>query len=742
MSPRARRLLLALVAAGVLVRAAYLVAPVMDSDQAVFGLQARHVLLGEFPVFSWGYAYIGTPQSYLAAAVFALVGSSRLVLDAVPLLLAIPFVLACHALGRTWKGPALGLAAAALVAIAPPYLALHGAWARHGYMDTLLLGSVILLLAARLGRDLGGGPREARRFAALGLVGGVAWWVNVSSLFYLVPAALFLLLVDWRVVARRGPWLALGFFLLGSAPFWLWNAGHAFTTLRLFKGREGGAAAPGQLARILAEGVPTILGARGSHARTNFLPGASEALLALYAVALAWLLWRALAALRAGRRPEPPVALLLLCVATAGGLLGVSRYGEAITAEGTKRYLLPLYPTVLLLGALFLDRVRERSRPLFAGLLALPLGLALYGNVVSNPWVRGELPAYRAERAQDAALFAWLRARGLTRVYATDYWLAPRLTFDAGEAIVFAQPAGDRHPPYPRLVDAAPRVAYVFAGGEAEPFAASLRGIGATFERTQVGPYVVFHDFRAAAPPEAVVALPPDGWRATASAIATPPGRAFDRDVDTSWYSGEPQRPGQFFQLDLGRPTRVAKVGLLPPRPSIGAPRGYRIEVSADGERWEETAAIAAARWSLDWGAGQPRMGPRHHVVTVFAPREVRYVRVTQTGADPRWWWAIGEIFVYGPPAGDRREPGPARALLERGREDERAGRLGAAARAYWEATRLEPGLEAAHARLAAAYEEARVPLEGAAPPPVRAQAFEALGLWLKAARESLEAGR
>lgn len=729
--------LLLLVILGGLVRAGYLVTPLMDSDQAVHGLQSRHLLRGEFAVFQWGLAYMGTPQAFLTAVAFALLGPSRLVLDAVPLVLSLGFILVTYRLGREVAGEDAGLASAALVALAPPYLAIFGAWARHGYMDSLLLGSLVLLLALRLARRPLGPHEEARLFALLGFVGGLAWWVNLLSLFYLLPAVLFLLLRDWRCVGRRGPWVALAFFLLGSAPFWLFNLRHAFWSFNLFKGGDVGRA-PGQLLRVAAEGLPAILGARSSYADTRFVPGLSEVVVALYALAVAWLVWRGLSGFWQERRVEPGVGLLILFFAGAGLLTAVSRQAEIISAEGTKRYLLPLYSALPVLLAGFLVQVRGASRPLAAVLLALPLALHLYGNVVGYPSTKGEVPGFREARAQDEALFQFLRSRDLTRVYVTDYWLAPRLTFDAGEAVIFGQPAGDRYPPYTALVDAAPRVGYLFALRAGGPFAAGLRGIGAAFERTEVGPYEVFHDFRPPAGVEALASLGPAGWRATASATRTPPDLILDRDVDTTWFSGEPQRPGQFVQVDLGRPVGIQKVALLSPRPSIGFPRGYRIGVSADGRTWQETAAVPATPWSLDWDRGQPRMGPPDRVVSVFASREVRYVRVEQTGSDPRWQWAVGELFVYGQgPPGAAAEPAAVPPALERAEGHEAAGRLPEAAREYWRLTRLAPELEVAHARLAALYDRTGVPLEGAAAPVgARALAFERLGLWGKAARE------
>ena len=42
-----------------------------DSDEAVEGLMARHVLNGELPAFFWGQAFKGVPEVYAAAGAFA-----------------------------------------------------------------------------------------------------------------------------------------------------------------------------------------------------------------------------------------------------------------------------------------------------------------------------------------------------------------------------------------------------------------------------------------------------------------------------------------------------------------------------------------------------------------------------------------------------------------------------------------------------------------------------------------------
>jgi hypothetical protein len=51
---------------------------------AIVGLMGRHILQGEFPVFFWGQPFAGTLESFLAAVLFFVFGSSRLTLALPP----------------------------------------------------------------------------------------------------------------------------------------------------------------------------------------------------------------------------------------------------------------------------------------------------------------------------------------------------------------------------------------------------------------------------------------------------------------------------------------------------------------------------------------------------------------------------------------------------------------------------------------------------------------------------------
>jgi len=109
-------------------------------------------------------------------------------------------------------------------------------------------------------------------------------------------------------------------------------------------------------------------------------------------------------------------------------------------------------------------------------------------------------------------LIAFLDAEEITAGY-SNYWIAFRIAFLSGERIVFDPvlppkpdllwtPFYQRYPPYGARVSAAQSIAYVTANVPEVEIAleAWFRDRGTTYRRTEVGIYVVYHDF-APGPP-------------------------------------------------------------------------------------------------------------------------------------------------------------------------------------------------------------------------------------------------
>lgn len=177
---------------------------VIDGDEAVVAIQAQHILRGEFPLYFYGQAYMGSLEAYLIALVFAIAGSSVWTLRSEPILLSLLLV------WLTWRlAAALGDLAhlsqssrlvfqsvAALVAAMPPlYDTVVELRVLGGYIETFVLMLLLLLCALRLTQrwDAGALPRElAWRWAGIGFVIGLGLWVDPLIISAVAAAALWI----------------------------------------------------------------------------------------------------------------------------------------------------------------------------------------------------------------------------------------------------------------------------------------------------------------------------------------------------------------------------------------------------------------------------------------------------------------------------------------------------------------------------------------------------------------------
>lgn len=75
-----------------------------DSDEAVVGLMAKHILAGERPVFFYGQTYMGSLDAYLTAVSFHLLGASVFSMRLVQLLLFVLLILSTYRLALRLYG--------------------------------------------------------------------------------------------------------------------------------------------------------------------------------------------------------------------------------------------------------------------------------------------------------------------------------------------------------------------------------------------------------------------------------------------------------------------------------------------------------------------------------------------------------------------------------------------------------------------------------------------------------------
>ncbi|HEX8036106.1 MAG TPA: hypothetical protein VF510_19775, partial [Ktedonobacterales bacterium] len=227
----AHGVLAAILALAVVVRVSLLArdVPTLDSDQSVVGLMALHLLRGEWSVFYWGQPYMGSLEAMLVAPFLWLFGASSFVLHLATLCAALAFLVAIYLTGAAIYSRAVGLVAAALLAVGPAFFVVWSVRASGGYIETLLLGQALLLLVLMSSGAKGVGARYA---GAIGLVAGVVLWTNLLALPYLVgAAALACLQRRGDLVRGRNRYALVGGFLLGVGPALVYNIVNGGATL-------------------------------------------------------------------------------------------------------------------------------------------------------------------------------------------------------------------------------------------------------------------------------------------------------------------------------------------------------------------------------------------------------------------------------------------------------------------------------------------------------------------------------
>jgi glucosylceramidase len=172
------------------------------------------------------------------------------------------------------------------------------------------------------------------------------------------------------------------------------------------------------------------------------------------------------------------------------------------------------------------------------------------------------------------------------------------------------------------------------------PQAFAVREGDRSFTYTLPGGALATFTWRGKPSPQALQELDPSGWHATADPNGpTNPccqgdvaANAVDDDASTRYSTGTGQQPGQYLQVDLGRPEAVREVVFDTGAGTGDYPRGYSVQVSSDGAAWSTAVANGS-------GSGQLTAVP-------LSGAPIRFVRMTLTQASGSWW-SVADVRAY-----------------------------------------------------------------------------------------------
>ena len=471
-----------------------------NSDAAVVGLQAMHMLRGELSPFLWGSGYQTSADSLVAAVFFAVLGPSPLVLMLSALTMHVAGTFLVFAMLRRRFAPWVALLLTLPMVVSPSSVHSYALYPPRQVSLTLVLAAfwAIDVASARVTANA-----KAKWLAAGGLLATLAVSADPYPMLLLPLVGLYAAMVAWdhdglAAVARRIAVFGAG-CAAGLVPF---------LVIHRLAGAKSGPM--GLTTNMLAhhwrllvdECLPWALSYKVYYAhdvmdyRAWDAPAWFRALGIMGALLLGGLVVYGLASpfrrdLPANVRRLGFTGALAFPLATAAFLVSVmvmDHFSMRYLAVLTLMTPFAVAPAAHALGA-------KRFAAFFAPHL---LASAIAGWVGYGPFVHGPLPvAETPELRDDYTLFTMLRARDL-RFAMADYWTSYRLTYlFREELVVVPTNAGeDRHAPYRRDLEAAPVFAYVFDPGRSrEDLAAAERELTAknqSVEKVMAGRLTVF----------------------------------------------------------------------------------------------------------------------------------------------------------------------------------------------------------------------------------------------------------
>jgi hypothetical protein len=355
----------------------------------------------------------------------------------------------------------------------------------------------------------------------LGLVSGIALWVNQLALPYFLTMAG---LLAWQHDDRRGwPALVVG-FVLGASLLLVHNVNYPLATARALVRKAV------VLNRVPVEERDEAWIARGMGKRVEAISHGAGKLGLVFGVPPAGDIERLglSAAMREGgpltdlRRRLWPIPLLIFGVAlvacrprrgragwgppSSNQLLAIMFLVTFAVGYVSPRYMLPAYPLAAVAVGVLAARTRGGARR------ATVVGIAAVLVFNAASWADSTRLLGAGDGESAEKLLAELEARDLRRCYAAGPLY--HLVFASEERVILAPLQKDRYPPYDAQIESADRICYVYRTDQAEKrqhvaMMGFLGENGISYDNFEAGPYRVLHGFsrREALTPSVIASI-------------------------------------------------------------------------------------------------------------------------------------------------------------------------------------------------------------------------------------------
>jgi len=591
----------------------------MARDDAMVCLAALHWANGsDFPLISYGQAYLGTLEAIVAALFFKLFGFGMISLRCAPLFFSLAYVVVVYFFGKDLLGKRFGLIAMAFAAIPAPYLSIWSVAVKGGYPETLFFGTLLLWLAFKSTKT---STNQTFLPLFIGLAGGLAWWCHPLSIYYLVPTALYLG-INWFWNLKLGSFLLqtlkgfIGFFI-GSLPFWIFNIQNHFKSFSGGGGFHWSEMGIG-IKNFFTLAIPSVFslfpifsGITGELIRF--------VIILLFITSLLFCL----------KRP-----LFLLFGLSVLFFYSTNQFG----IQGETRYVLFLYSLIPFSLAWLSELIFKKNR--FAGMI--PIFILLFYNsflIIQDAKARHLDGTNNIRFVKESMKL--LEQAGITHILSNS---GPVISTMTEEKLISAEPRNARYPLHTLEVDATDQIA-IYQSEFFQDLTIDLRSQELSFKMFSNPHALIYYDFQA--PVEKLREIPSNDWKVSSKLASETASSAIDRNLAWTWTAAELKRPGQIFTLNLNKTQPVRLIRIYNGKRFEPFPAGLKVEASKNGKTWKEVYSVDHFQY-LYRERNHPFWDTFYHRLDIWlSGKPIKYLRFTQTGNSLDKIWEINEIYCY-----------------------------------------------------------------------------------------------
>jgi len=629
---------------GALLRFYFLSHPdfVLDSDEAIVGLMAKHINEGKgIPAFYYGQHYMGAFEPILVALSFKLFGIGQFGLKFIPFLFSVFLIPLMYIAGLQLGSVLIARVSSLIMAIPPAALLIWSLKARGGFVELIAIGLLSFIFIIRFYKT-----HKLIYLLITSFLIGFGWWTNNQIIYFILPIGLLTLIYSiFKKEAKlksfvRNLFGSIVFFLIGSLPYWVYNIKNEFKSFELFAGSEEKIEYSKHLNGFLTEAVPILIGARRFWSFDDLFSNSFLIVSILYIFLFLCFICYLICNLFKDRNLKYNFLYLILLF-TVPFVFIISHFGYLSFAP---RYLLPIYPAIFIVLSIGLVFIRKINTKIFNITLSLVLAINLLSLFYKGPAIPKEpFVAYGDRVSKDQTeLINWLNNNDF-KLVKTNYWIGYRLAFETNEEVKFLI---IDEPNTPRILDYEivkenkyQEVPLVLVKSQANVINQVFKEQGLDYKTIELSGYTVFYDILPIN--SNLREVDKDNLIIETNFNSEKSKFVLDDNIKTRWGSGSPQNEEMFFNIKFKDAKKIKAIEYQLGGWSNDFPRNLEFLLFKNGDlvkKLTDSKSYEYFKYSLKF---------QNSLMFYLEDLLVDEIKLLQVGTDPFFDWSIAEINIY-----------------------------------------------------------------------------------------------